>query len=422
MIKTPLNQQRQTNIAIVRMKIKNKKFEIPAYKNKVVSWRNGTEKDINEVLQMVHVYTNVSKGELAKREDLIKYFNDDSEKNVCITILNKGELQVSAKEREIMYESMYRDIVTIICNLCINPDTQRQYPPGMIDRALREMHFAVKPAKSAKKQALEVIRRLKKTIPIERAQMRLEILVTNASLSKKVKQMLTRINRGGSNGGGDDAEEGADVHDDAKIERDVYNPEDKSVQLTVLIDPGMFRMIDEFAIEHGDAVRVTMLDTTVLREGEERIDEILSEDDEEAEEADEAEGLSSELADKARVSSKNNKSSSQQPPQKKGRSSKKNNRRGAADSEGEEEEAEESNTRNKRNKGKKSAVAKQEKKVTKRQVDESEDDDEEEEPSTFLKGKAKKMNKKNQKLVAKAGQAFAPLIEVEEEEESEDEW
>ncbi len=40
MIKTPTNQQRLTNVAIVRMKKCGQRFEIACYKNKVVSYRD----------------------------------------------------------------------------------------------------------------------------------------------------------------------------------------------------------------------------------------------------------------------------------------------------------------------------------------------------------------------------------------------
>ena len=40
-IDTPQNQQKTTNIAVVRMKIKGKKFEVACYKNKIVNYRNG---------------------------------------------------------------------------------------------------------------------------------------------------------------------------------------------------------------------------------------------------------------------------------------------------------------------------------------------------------------------------------------------
>ena len=48
-IKAPTNQKRHTNVAIVRLKTHGKRFELACYKNKVQSWRDGTEKDIGEV-------------------------------------------------------------------------------------------------------------------------------------------------------------------------------------------------------------------------------------------------------------------------------------------------------------------------------------------------------------------------------------
>ena len=75
-IKTPTNQKILTNVAVVRMKKCGKRFEIACYKNKVVSWREGIEKDIDEVLQSHTVFANVSKGEVAKKADLTKCFEE----------------------------------------------------------------------------------------------------------------------------------------------------------------------------------------------------------------------------------------------------------------------------------------------------------------------------------------------------------
>lgn len=56
-----VNQVRYTNVAIVRLKRKGKRFEIACYKNKVVNWRNGVETSIDEVLQTEGVFKNTSK-------------------------------------------------------------------------------------------------------------------------------------------------------------------------------------------------------------------------------------------------------------------------------------------------------------------------------------------------------------------------
>jgi ribosome maturation protein SDO1 len=72
------------------------------------------ETDIDEVLQTHTVFTNVSKGQVAKKEDLLKAFGKDDQTDVCKEILAKGELQVSDKERQSQLESMFKDIATIV--------------------------------------------------------------------------------------------------------------------------------------------------------------------------------------------------------------------------------------------------------------------------------------------------------------------
>ena len=53
------------------------------------------EKDLDEVLQTTAVFTNVSKGVLAKKEDLNLVFGTDDEEKICLRILAEGDLQVS---------------------------------------------------------------------------------------------------------------------------------------------------------------------------------------------------------------------------------------------------------------------------------------------------------------------------------------
>ena len=69
-------------------------------------------------------------------------------------ILKKGELQVSEKERGQQLESMFRDIATVVSEKCVNPDTKRPYPVGVIERAMKEIHYSVKPTRSTKQQVL----------------------------------------------------------------------------------------------------------------------------------------------------------------------------------------------------------------------------------------------------------------------------
>ncbi|XP_041977079.1 ribosome maturation protein SBDS [Aricia agestis] len=219
---TPVNQIRLTNVAIVRLKKGGKRFEIACYRNKVVSWRNKLEKDIDEVLQTHTVFVNVSKGQVAKKEDLIKVFGKDDQTEICKLILDKGELQVSDKERHSQIDSLFKDIATTVSDKCVNPETKRPYPVSIIEKAMKDVHFSVNVNKSAKQQSLEVIQLIKKEIPLERAQMRVRILL-NGKEARKVRDKVVKFA--------------------TNIEEE--NWEAGTANLICLIDPGSFRNLDD---------------------------------------------------------------------------------------------------------------------------------------------------------------------------------
>lgn len=70
----------------------------------------------------------------------------------CVQILDKGELQVSEKERAAATESSVKEIATIVADMCIDPDTKRPYTVTVIEKAMHEAHFSLKANRSAKQQ------------------------------------------------------------------------------------------------------------------------------------------------------------------------------------------------------------------------------------------------------------------------------
>ncbi|KAM7514729.1 hypothetical protein LguiA_004312 [Lonicera macranthoides] len=243
----PIGQKRLTNVAVVRLKKHGNRFEIACYKNKVLSWRSGVEKDLDEVLQSQTVYSNVSKGVLAKSKDLQAAFGMDDQSKICLEILEKGELQVAGKERESQLSNQFRDIATIVMQKTINPETQRPYTISMIERLMHEIHFAVDPHNSSKKQALEVIRELQKHFPIKRSPMRVRVTVPGqkfSSLSEKFNEWNASI----------------------------VSKEESGSQLSVIceMDPGFFRDCD--AMVRNLQGRLEILAVSVHGEGDTHVD------------------------------------------------------------------------------------------------------------------------------------------------------
>ncbi|TBU53442.1 Shwachman-Bodian-diamond syndrome protein [Dichomitus squalens] len=223
-IQQPSNQIKLTNVSIVRLKKGGKRFEIACYKNKVQEWRSGVETNIDDVLQIANVFVNVSKGELAKSNELQKAFKTTDTNTIVKEILEKGEVQVGEKEREHDLSSVRREIATLVAEKCVDPSTQRPYPVGVIDKAMTEAGFSVKQGKSAKAQVSECIKLLQthSQLPIQRARMRVKVSVPKGD----VERLRTKV-----------------LECAESVEKDEQGGDEWETVL--LIDPGQFRIINE---------------------------------------------------------------------------------------------------------------------------------------------------------------------------------
>lgn len=82
---------------------------------------------------------------------------------------------MSELERKTLLEGMFRDVASIVVEKSYNTETGRAYSMSMIQNAMKDVHFSVNLSKGAKQQALDVIRRLKKVMPIARTKLALRI-------------------------------------------------------------------------------------------------------------------------------------------------------------------------------------------------------------------------------------------------------
>lgn len=130
---------------------------------------------------------------------------------------------MSDKERQSQIDQMFKDIANIVAQKCINPELKRPYPVSVIQEAMKKAHFSVKFTQNSKQQALHVIKMLKETMPIERAQMKIRIVAT-VKYGKKVKEKLQQ-------------------KESFKIDSEDLNDDQMSLQF--FVDPGEYRNIEE---------------------------------------------------------------------------------------------------------------------------------------------------------------------------------
>jgi ribosome maturation protein SDO1 len=300
-INQPSNQIKLTNVSMVRLKKGKKRFA--CYKNTVQSYRAGHETDLDNVLQIPNVFLNVSKGQVAPNDEIVKAFGKGvSRDEIIMEILQKGELQVGEKERAQELERVHREVVEIVAGRLVDPKTKRVYTTGMVEKALEQLQSQsggnaaagrqagkgqqqgagedrsqsrdqqsgtstpskqaadggaeagdAKPAhkpkwtgvstnKSAKSQALEAMKALiaHQPIPVARARMRLRITCPTSILKQSVK--LAPKNEG------DEPEKGT-VKD--KILSYVEQVETQDVmgeewECVGFVEPGSFKTLGEF--------------------------------------------------------------------------------------------------------------------------------------------------------------------------------
>lgn len=234
-INQPSNQIKFTNVSVVRLKKGmsasrpsssltspgKKRFELACYKNKLLEYRSGAEKDLDNVLQIPTIFLSVSKAQTAPSAEVAKAFGANiPQDEVRQEILRKGEIQVGERERKEAQERVEKEMLDIVSGRLVDPNTKRVYTPGMISKALDQLSSAsgqlqqsqpqqnaeengpdgkpqprkplwtgVAPNKPAKSQALEAMKALIawQPIPVMRARMRLRVTCPVSLLKQPVK-------------------------------------------------------------------------------------------------------------------------------------------------------------------------------------------------------------------------------------------
>lgn len=251
MINQPINQVRLTNVAVVRMNKGGKRFEIACYRNKVVDYRQGLEPDLSEVLQTDRIFTNVSKGEFCKAKDLQKVFGTKNDEEIAKHILQKGQVQVSDKERNQQLEKTTAQVAEWISKNCVHPGSDRPYTISQIKHAMSQSKFSVHPTKPLKRQYLDCVKLLQGVIPIQRAKMELLLLIPSEEECEKIERTLEENNVNWS-----DPREGE---------------EGQTLKYKILVDPSLYRVLNE-VIETVKGGRIEITTQIVTKQGDVKLE------------------------------------------------------------------------------------------------------------------------------------------------------
>ncbi len=161
---------------VVKYRKGEKKFEILVYSDKVYEYMEKGG-NLEEVLVYPEVYTDVSTGDVASREDLRKVFGTEDVYKVAEVMIREGEVPLTTEQRRKIKEEKKRRIVAEIAKIAFDPVHKTPIPPQRIERAMEEAKVNVDPFKPVEVQVPEIIKAIRKIIPISVEKRKVEAVI-----------------------------------------------------------------------------------------------------------------------------------------------------------------------------------------------------------------------------------------------------
>ncbi len=177
---------------VARLSIGGKRFEVLVNPDLAFEYRQGKKVKLEDMVISDSVYTDLRRGLRASPELLRKHFGTDDVVKVAAEIVKRGELQITAEQRRKLIEAKKKQIISFIARNAIDPRTKLPIPPARIEAAMEQAKVGVDPFKGVEEQAMEIVRRINRIIPIKIARALLRVTVP-PQYSGRVYSALSKL-------------------------------------------------------------------------------------------------------------------------------------------------------------------------------------------------------------------------------------
>lgn len=144
---------------IVRLKKGKQVFEVITNEGSVLKYREGNL-GWDKVLVTDVIFKNSSKGDQANETDLESAFDTSDHQKILQSIVEKGDLQVSAAERKEALEKKKKELLGFLHKNFIDPKTNLPHPMVRLEQALENSKYRVDADGPVAKQSQELIKAL----------------------------------------------------------------------------------------------------------------------------------------------------------------------------------------------------------------------------------------------------------------------
>ncbi|PSQ29609.1 ribosome assembly factor SBDS [Halobacteriales archaeon SW_8_65_20] len=125
------------------------------------------DEDLEDVIAAEDVFEDATAGDRPPESALEEVFETTDPIAIIPEVIERGEIQITAQQRQEMQEQKRNRLVNIIARNGINPQqNDTPHPPERIDRALEEAGVTVDPMTPAQQQVDDALDALRPVIPI----------------------------------------------------------------------------------------------------------------------------------------------------------------------------------------------------------------------------------------------------------------
>ncbi len=160
---------------IARLKTHGKTFEIFVDPDGALALKRGEPVKIENILAVEDVFSDARNGDRPAEQDVLSAFGTTDAVKVAEKILNEGELQLTTEQRKKMQEDKKRQVITIIAQNAINPQTKAPHPPARIEAAMEEAGVHIDPMKRVEEMVDITMKAIRPIIPIRFEEVKIAI-------------------------------------------------------------------------------------------------------------------------------------------------------------------------------------------------------------------------------------------------------
>ena len=151
-----------------RLESHGTRFEVLVDPDAALAIKRGEfDGDLEDVIAAEDVFEDASRGDRPAEGDLEEVFGTTDPLEIIPEVIRRGEIQITAEQREEMREQKWRQLVTHIARNAANPQMNNApHPPDRIEAALEETDFRIDPMEPVETQVDDALDALRPVIPI----------------------------------------------------------------------------------------------------------------------------------------------------------------------------------------------------------------------------------------------------------------